>query len=355
MVRIGLLGCGFVATFYMQGLSEVPGQEVVAVYRRDTAKANAFADRWGIPVVSDDMAAVCGRADVDMLLIALPNNMHLEAVRLAAAHGKHVVCTKPLGRNAAEARRMLEAVRAAGVLHGYAETEVFSPAVIRAKNLIDEGAIGRVLTVRSREAHAGPHAPHFWDAAEAGGGALLDMGCHTIEAARYFIGKEVRPVEVLAWGDTLVHKDKTTAEDNAVVLLRFENGALGQSELSWTARGSLDLRNEVFGSEGSVFTDVTRDADQRLRARDGELPAGEGRVGQRVGFSAARRSPRLRLPRGDETLRGVCGPWGNAARNVRGRACRQHHHRRRLSIDARASLGPCYDAAIVVTPTLARR
>ncbi len=258
MVRIGLLGCGFVATFYMQGLSEVPGQEVVAVYGRDTAKANAFADRWGIPAVSDDMAAVCGRADVDMLLIALPNNMHLEAVRRAAAHGKHVVCTKPLGRNAAEARRMLEAVRVAGVLHGYAETEVFSPAVIRAKNLIDEGAIGRVLTVRSREAHAGPHAPHFWDAAEAGGGVLLDMGCHTIEAARYFIGKEVKPVEVLAWGDTLVHKDKTTAEDNAVVLLRFENGALGQSELSWTARGSLDLRNEVFGSEGSVFTDVTR-------------------------------------------------------------------------------------------------
>ena len=258
MVRIGLLGCGFVATFYMQGLSEVPGQEIVAVYGRDTAKANAFADRWGIPAVSDDMAAVCGRADVDMLLIALPNNMHLEAVRLAAAHGKHVVCTKPLGRNADEARRMLEAVRAAGVLHGYAETEVFSPAVIRAKNLIDEGAIGRVLTVRSHEAHAGPHAPHFWDAAEAGGGALLDMGCHTIEAARYFIGKEVKPVEALAWGDTLMHGERTTAEDNAVVLLRFENGALGQSELSWTARGSLDLRNEVFGSEGSIFTDVTR-------------------------------------------------------------------------------------------------
>jgi predicted dehydrogenase len=188
----------------------------------------------------------------------LPNKAHLEAARLAAAHHKHVVCTKPLGRNAQEARQMLEAVERAGVLHGYAETEVFSPAVIRARSLIEEGAVGRVLSVRSREAHAGPHAPHFWDAEEAGGGALLDMGCHTIEAARYFIGKEVRPVEVLAWGDTLVHSDKTTAEDNAVVLLRFENGALGQSELSWTARGSLDLRNEVFGTEGSIFTDVTR-------------------------------------------------------------------------------------------------
>ncbi len=258
MVRIGLLGCGFVATFYMQGLSEVPGQEVVAVYGRDPAKAADFAARWGIAEASDDMAAVAARPDIDLLLIALPNKVHLEAVRLAAAHDKHLVCTKPLGRNAGEAREMLEAVRSAGVLHGYAETEVFSPAVIRAKNLIDEGAIGRVLTVRSREAHSGPHAPHFWDAEEAGGGVLLDMGCHTIEAARYFIGKGVRPVEVLAWGDTLAHGDKTTAEDNAVALLRFENGALGQSELSWTARGSLDLRNEVYGSEGSIFTDVTR-------------------------------------------------------------------------------------------------
>ncbi len=258
MVRIGLLGSGFVATFYMQGLAEVPNQQVVVVYSRDGDRAAAFAERWHIPHTSTDIEAVASRPDVDLLLIALPNKQHLEAVHAAARHHKHVVCTKPLGRNAHEARQMLKAVQDAGVLHGYAETEVFSPAVIRARSLIEEGAVGRVLTVRSREAHAGPHAAHFWDAEEAGGGALLDMGCHTIEAARYFIGKDVRPVEVLAWGDTLVHSGRTSAEDNAVVLLRFENGALGQSELSWTARGSLDLRNEVYGTEGSIFTDVTR-------------------------------------------------------------------------------------------------
>ena len=258
MVRIGLLGCGFVATFYMQGLAEVPGQQVVRVFGRDRARAAAFAERWGIPHASDDLEAVAAAPDIDLLLIALPNQVHLPAALLAARHRKHVVCTKPLGRTADEARQMLAAVEQAGVLHGYAETEVFSPAVMRARALIEEGAIGRVLTVRSREAHAGPHAPHFWDAGLAGGGAMLDMGCHTIEAARYFIGKEVPPVEVLAWGDRLVHHDKTTAEDNAVVLLRFANGALGQSELSWTARGSLDLRNEIFGTEGSLFTDVTR-------------------------------------------------------------------------------------------------
>ncbi len=258
MVRIGILGCGFLATFYMQGLVEVPNQQVTIVYGRDKRKAAEFTARWNIPQVSDDMNTVAANPEIDLLIIALPNNMHLPAALLAAQHKKNVACTKPLARNAQEARQMLEAVQQAGVIHCYGETEVFSPAVMRAKTLIDEGAIGRVLTVRSREAHAGPHAPHFWDVEQSGGGALLDMGCHTIEAARYFIGKGVKPVEVLAWGDTLVHTDKTKGEDNAIVLLRFENGALGQSEISWTARGSLDLRNEVYGTEGSIFTDVTR-------------------------------------------------------------------------------------------------
>jgi len=258
MVRIGLLGCGFLATFYMQGLAEVPNQQVEVVYGRDKRKAADFAARWNIPQFSDDMTAVAANQDIDLLIIALPNDLHLEAGLLAARHKKNVVCTKPLARNAQEARQMVEAVQKAGVLHGYGETEVFSPAVMRAKTLIDEGAVGRVLTIRSREAHSGPHAPHFWNAEQAGGGALLDMGCHTIEAARYFIGKGIKPVEVLAWGDTMVHTDKTTAEDNAIALVRFENGAIGQSEVSWTARGSLDLRNEIYGSEGSIFTDVTR-------------------------------------------------------------------------------------------------
>jgi predicted dehydrogenase len=86
----------------------------------------------------------------------------------------------------------------------------------------------------------------------------MDMGCHTIEAARYFIGKEVQPVETLAWGARLVHHDRTEAEDNAVMLLQFAGDQLAHMELSWTARGGLDLRNEVYGTHGAAFTDVTR-------------------------------------------------------------------------------------------------
>jgi len=143
-------------------------------------------------------------------------------------------------------------------MHGYAETEVFSPAVVKARETIQRGGIGRVLWVRSRESHSGPHSPHFWDVEKTGGGALNDLGCHCIEAARYFFGKEDRILDVMAWGANLVHREKTLGEDNALLVLRMASGGIAHCELSWTTLGGLDLRNEVHGSEGSIFTDVTR-------------------------------------------------------------------------------------------------
>jgi predicted dehydrogenase len=201
---------------------------------------------------------VIARDDIDLYVIALPNREHLPVGLALAARRRNQVCTKPLGRNGREARALLAAARRSGALHGYAETEVFSPAVVKARETIERGGIGRVLWVRSREAHGGPHSPHFWDIRLTGGGAMNDMGCHCIEAARYFFGKEDRVVEVMAWGANLVHRKKTRGEDNALLLMKMSGGGIAQAELSWTSRGGLDLRNEVHGSEGSIFTDVTR-------------------------------------------------------------------------------------------------
>jgi len=258
MVRIAVLGSGFVADMFLQGLREVPGQAVVVNYSRSADRAREFAAHWQIPDWTTDMQTAVNRSDVDLVCICLPNDQHLAATRVAAAAYKHVVCTKPLARNAAEAREMLALVEQAGVLHGYAETEVFAPAVVRVQELVAAGALGRILTLRSREAHSGPHAAHFWDAERTGGGALMDLGCHIFEAWRYLLGKADRPVEVLAWGDTLVHRERTSAEDNAVAIVRFASGAVGTAEMSWTAQGGLDLRNEVYGEKGAGFTDVTR-------------------------------------------------------------------------------------------------
>lgn len=153
---------------------------------------------------------------------------------------------------------MRDAAEASGALHGYAETEVFAPANVKARQVIESGALGKVLWVRSREAHSGPHSAHFWNVELTGGGAMHDLGCHCIEAARYFFGKQDAVTEVMAWGATLVHGDKTKGEDNALLMLKFASGGIAHCELSWTAKGGLDLRNEVHGTDGSIFTDVTR-------------------------------------------------------------------------------------------------
>jgi predicted dehydrogenase len=258
MVRIAMLGSGFVAEFYLQGLANVNGHQVVVNYSRDADKAKAFASRWRIPESTADLDAVIARSDIDLFIIALPNEMHLPVSLQLAKAGRNQVCTKPLGRDRQEAKQMWLAAKRSGAMHGYAETEVFSPCVVKARETIEQGGVGRVLWVRSRESHSGPHSPHFWDIEKTGGGAMNDLACHCVEAARYFFGKENKVVEVMAWGANLVHGTKTKGEDNALLVLKFESGGIGHCELSWTTKGGLDLRNEIHGDEGSIFTDVTR-------------------------------------------------------------------------------------------------
>jgi predicted dehydrogenase len=257
-VRVGMLGSGFVADFYLQGLANVHGHRVVVNYSRSETKAKAFAERWSIPECTTDLDAVVARKDIDLYVIALPNEEHLPVSLKLSKAKRNQVCTKPLGRNRQEGKKMWEAARKSGRMHGYAETEVFSPCVVKARQMIEQGGVGRVLWVRSRESHSGPHSPHFWDIEKTGGGAMNDLACHCVEAARYFFGKDNPVVEVMAWGANLVHEEKTKGEDNALLVLKFESGGIAHCELSWTTKGGLDLRNEIHGSEGSLFTDVTR-------------------------------------------------------------------------------------------------
>jgi len=185
------------------------------------------------------------------VVIGLPNNLHLEAVKLAADAKKAVFCTKPLGRDAAEAKKMLDLVEKAGVTNGYMEDLVYTPKTLKALKSVRTGAVGEVIWARSRETHPGPHSDWFWTKGISGGGVLLDMGCHCIEISRNYIGKDIRPVEVMCWADTLVKPIE--AEDNALGWVKYENGAIGQFEVSWSFRGGMDLRDEVMGTEGTIW------------------------------------------------------------------------------------------------------
>lgn len=250
--QITLLGTGLIGMFYTQTLHGHRSRDRVAmVYSRSADRAAAFARQWEIPHHSTNLRAAIESPETDVVVVGLPNHLHEEAVCEAARAGKAVLCTKPLGRNADEALRMLEAVERAGVFAGYLEDLVYTPKTLKAIDSVRAGALGKVLWARSRETHPGPHSAWFWDKEQSGGGAIIDLGCHCIEIARNFIGKDIRPVEVTCWADTQVHPIE--AEDHAVGLVRYENGAVGQFEVSWTFRGGMDLRDEVSGTEGTIW------------------------------------------------------------------------------------------------------
>jgi predicted dehydrogenase len=255
-VGVGMLGSGFIGEFHALGMRYVPESRVVANYGAGAERREACARRWGSRPCAT-IEEVCADPEVDLVVVSLPNQLHLEAVRAAAAAGKGVACTKPLGRNATEAAEMLRLVRDAGVYSAYLENVVYNTDTIRMREMVEAGAVGRITTFRAREGHSGPHAPHFWDADLAGGGALLDMASHGAECARYLFGKELAVRDVFAWGDTLVHGDRTTGEDNAVMLIRFEDGRVATCDVSWSSRGGLEGRFEVYGDAGRMVQDIS--------------------------------------------------------------------------------------------------
>lgn len=247
-----MLGSGFIGRFYADSIQgQRSRDQIVSVYSRREESARKFADDYGCVHWTTEMEASVARPDVDVVCIALPNNLHEAAVMLCCTHKKAVITTKPLGRNAAEAKRMLEAVEAAGIFHGYLEDLVYTPKFLKAYDSVKNGALGRILWAKSRETHPGPHSDWFWDLEQAGGGCILDLGCHCVEITRSYIGKDIRPVEAMCWADTQVKP--IDAEDHAIALIKYQNGAIAQFEVSWTFRGGLDLRDEVMGTEGTIW------------------------------------------------------------------------------------------------------
>jgi len=255
-VGVGMLGSGFIGEFHADGLRYVPDARVNANYGAGPERREAFAARHDSRPY-DSIEGVCADPAVDLVVVSLPNHLHIEAVRSAARNGKAVACTKPLGRNGTEAAEMLRLVEAAGVFNAYLENIVFLTEIIRMREMVEAGSIGRPTTFRAREGHSGPHAAHFWDAELAGGGALLDMASHGIEAARYILGKETVPEAAFAWGDTLVHKGRTTGEDNAVMIVRFADGRAATMDVSWSSKGGLEGRFEAYGDAGRIIHDIT--------------------------------------------------------------------------------------------------
>jgi len=254
-VRVGLIGSQFISSIHAESLQRYPHCEIVAAASPTKAHVTTFAKRFGIPGVFTDYRRMLERDDIDMVVVGVPNDLHCEIAIDAARAGKHIVMEKPLCLNLAQADRMIAACRKARVKLMYAEELCFTPKYVRMKRLLDSGALGKPTLVKQSEKHDGPHAPHFWNVQRAGGGVMMDMGCHAIEFFRWMLGRP-RIKSVYAQMNTQVHGQRTRGEDNAICIVEFENGTIGLAEESWTKLGGMDDRAEVHGSKGVAYADL---------------------------------------------------------------------------------------------------
>jgi myo-inositol 2-dehydrogenase/D-chiro-inositol 1-dehydrogenase len=267
-VKVGLIGSQFGATLHIEAFAKIPDAEVVAAASPTRAHVEEFTRRHSIPKAYTDHRQLLAQKDIQLICIAVPNYLHCGFVEEAAAAGKHIVIEKPLAMNLEEADRMIAACRKAGVLLMYAECLCFAPKYVRAKQLVDEGGIGKPYWIRQYEKHWGPHSDWFWDVDRSGGGAMFDMGCHGLEFCRWVFGKP-KVKSVRAQCGTYVHKAKTRADDYALFTVEFENGCVGQVEDSWSKPGGIEDAAEIFGTEGVIYCDVVIGSASKVYSRTG--------------------------------------------------------------------------------------
>jgi predicted dehydrogenase len=254
-IGVGIIGSRFIAEIHAEALKRVRDARIAAVASPTPGNAESFARKHGVSHAYTDYRRLLERNDVHVVSLCLPNYLHCQAALDAAAAGKHVICEKPMCMNLREADAMIAACANAGVKLMYAEELCFAPKYVRAKQLVDEGALGRVYLVKQSEKHFGPHADWFWDVERSGGGVLFDMGCHGIEFARWILGRP-KVASVYAHCATYVHKEKTRGDDTAVLIIEFENDAMALIEESWARHGGMDDRAEIYGSLGVTYADL---------------------------------------------------------------------------------------------------
>ncbi|MBK8136770.1 MAG: Gfo/Idh/MocA family oxidoreductase [Chloroflexi bacterium] len=262
---------------------DMPARPVLKVACGQDREALAqFATTWGWEEIETDWRKVVARPDIDIIDISLPQNLHHEVALAAAKAGKHIFCEKPIAMNLQQAEEMLAAAQAAGIVHYLNHNYRRVPAVMLARQLIDEGRIGTIYHWRGAYLQSwimDPNFPLTWHLRKetAGAGPNIDLNSHSVDLARFLVGdiSEVtamtanfiteRPLPgkgaatFSAGSGEATEMGKVTVEDAAFLVVRFANGALGSFDTSRFATGRKNHNTfEIYGSKGAILFDLER-------------------------------------------------------------------------------------------------
>ncbi|GAC1349979.1 MAG: scyllo-inositol 2-dehydrogenase [Ktedonobacteraceae bacterium] len=269
LLKIGVIGLGRMGQLYVRTLAtQVSGVQLFAVADVGEQARKQVTDEFGVPHVFEDAHELMALSELDAVVIATPTSTHHELVIAAANVGKATFCEKPLALTLEDTLTALEAVARARVALQIGFMRRFDAGYQKAKALIADGLIGYPVTFKSlsRDPFCPPR--NYMDPAKSGG-LILDMAIHDFDLARWLMGSEVE--RVTAEGTTLVCKELESVGDidNALINLRFVNGALGNVEVSRNAFYGYDIRTEVLGSEGAVMIGVHQHTPVVLLTRSG--------------------------------------------------------------------------------------
>jgi predicted dehydrogenase len=297
-LNVGMIGYKFMGKAHSNAYRQVahffPELEIVPVMKalcgRNENGVKAAADTFGWESYETDWRRLIAREDIDIIDIGTPGSLHAEIAIAAAQAGKHVFCEKPLGNSSAEAKQMLDAVTQAGVKHMVWFNYRGNPAVSFAKQLIDDGTIGKIYHWRAlflQDWCTNPDVPLVWRLKKetAGSGSHGDLLAHCLDTARYLVGeitevsgvletfikerREVAATDDRMGGTASKVMGKVTVDDASLALARFENGALGTFEATRFAKGRKNHnRFEINGSKGSLIFDAERPNELAIYTED---------------------------------------------------------------------------------------
>ena len=276
-INIGIVGTQFMGRAHSNAWMDVekfydlPARPVMKAACDNVAEnLGPFCERFGWQSQETDWKKLVARDDIDVVDICTSNAVHMPIAVAAAKAGKHIICEKPVAMNADEAKAMLDAAEAAGVRHMVAFNYRRVPAIALAKQMIEEGKIGKVFhfnAVYYQDWLVDPAFPYVWrhDKSIAGSGAHGDMNAHIVDLARFLVGE----VEAVCGAEEVFIKERqlpdgsgngtVTADDALFSLARFADGALGSFMATRFASGRKNyLRFELFGSEGSLLFNLER-------------------------------------------------------------------------------------------------
>jgi 1,5-anhydro-D-fructose reductase (1,5-anhydro-D-mannitol-forming) len=235
---------------YAQGVERHPDAEIVCVWDDSEARGRPAAERYRVPFESR-LEAVLGRGDVDGVVINAETSKHPGIIMAAVEAGKHVFTEKALTVKTADSDRIVAAVRKSGIKFMISLPSRSTPEVLFARKALDAGLLGQVTFMRARVAHSAAldrwfkeGSLWFGDASLAGGGSLFDLGCHTVDVMRWFLGE---PESVVA--QTTNFARAYDIDDQCVALVKFKSGAIGVLDVSWVHRAGPNTR-EIYGTEG---------------------------------------------------------------------------------------------------------